>query len=182
MSQEFKFNFCVGQIPKRLVAEVVPAENAPEVLKGKFVEFEVPDSIEEMPDCFQIVKITSPPDAPLLSVPDGLTRCPVCNEYRGVMALKDIPNLDPSFRDVNPDTPLRVQCICDGVLCHRCKVNRFHRPTTNVWTERGGFFHIPDFRALFPCDDCNEKRNEEAAARTRRRIEQRLATDKSNPT
>lgn len=168
MSHEFTFGFRVGQIPKRIVAEVVPAEDAPEVLKGKLVEFEVPDSIEEMPDCFQMFKITPPPDAPLLPVPDGLIRCPICNEFRGVMALKDIPNVSHFFRDVNPDTPLRVQCICDGVLCPRCTVNRFHRPTTNVWTERGGFLHIPHFRDLFPCDECNEKRNEEAAARERR--------------
>ncbi len=177
MTQEFKFNFRVGQVPTRIEAKIVPEESAPDVLKGKYVEFDIPDSMDELPDCLSIVKVTPPADAPLLPVPDGLSRCPTCDEYRGVMALKDIPNLDPSYRDVNPDTPLRVQCICDGVLCPRCKVNRFHRPTSNVWTERGGFFHIPDFRSLIPCDECNEKRNEEAAARTQRRIEQRMAEE-----
>src|SRR4051812_18986220 len=146
MSNEFKFNFCVGAVPTRMQAKIVRELNVPEVSTeifeeaqrfyeniprdedspkvligrvvdgGKSVEFEVPDSMEELPDCISIVKVTPRADAPLLPVPEGLSRCPTCDEYKGVMALKDIPNLDPFNQDVNPDTPLRVQCICDGVL------------------------------------------------------------------
>ncbi len=173
MSQEFKFSFQVGQVPQRMVTEVVHDENTPEVLRGKFVEFDLPDAMEEMPGCISLVKNTPPSDAPLLPVPEGLTRCQVCNQYQGVMALKEIPDPHGHYRDENPDTPLRVQCICDGVLCPRCKIKLFHRPTSNVWTERGGFVHVPAFRASFPCDECNATREAEAAALRRQRIAER---------
>lgn len=173
MSHEFRFSFQVGQVPRRMVTKVAQNENTPEVLRGKFVEFDLPESMEEMPSCISLVKNTPPEDAPLLPVPDGLTRCPVCGEYRGVMALKDVSDPEGLHRDKNPDTPLRVQCICGGVLCPRCKVNKFHRPTSNVWTERGGFAHVPALRACFPCDDCNAKREAEAAALRRQRIAER---------
>jgi hypothetical protein len=165
-------------------AEIVEGENCPDSLRGKIVEFDVSSLSDwtEMPDCISIVKATPPADAPLLPVPEGLSQCPVCNEYRGVMALKEIPNLLPSYRNENPDTPLRIQCICDGVLCPGCKTNRYHRPTTNVWAERGGFLHVPQWRASFPCDECNEKREANAAAVRKMNIARRRELDDSNLT
>ena len=176
MTQEFKFKFEVGRSPVPMVANIVRDENTPETLRGKAIEFDVSTLSDwtEMPGCISLFKNTPPLDAPLLSVPEGLTRCPVCNEYKGVMALEDA---DPQgfYQAENPDTPLRVQCICDGTLCPCCKVNRFHKPTTNVWSERGGFQHVPQFRAWFPCDVCNAKREADAAAVRRAKINQRLA-------
>lgn len=181
MSNEFKFDFRVGRMPVPMKAMVV-GESGPEALRGKVVEFDVsglPDWTA-MPGCISLVKNVPSSDAPSLPVPDGLSRCPSCNEYRGVMALKDIPGLHPSRQGENPDTPLRVQCICDGVVCPGCKTNRFHKPTTNVWSDRAGFQHVPHWRASFPCDECNEKREANAAAVRRQRIEQRLARGNSN--
>lgn len=182
MSNDFKFSFTVGHTPVPMRAEIV-GDSGPDALRGKVVEFDVSDLSDwtEMPGCISIVKNIPPADAPLLPVPEGLSRCPICNEYRGVMALKDIPNLDPSYQSENPDTPLRVQCICDGVLCPCCKTNRFHRPTTNVWAERGGFMHVPEWRASFPCDECNAEREARAAADRSLKIEQRRKRDQSNP-
>jgi hypothetical protein len=123
-----------------------------------------------------------PKGAPRLPVPEGLTQCLVCNEYRGVMALGGLPNFSSSiYRSEDPNTPLTVQCICDGVLCPSCKKNKFHKPISNTWTERGGFGHIPYFRGWLPCNECYQKRSEEYAARRRKTIDQSLAEDSSNP-
>lgn len=107
--------------------------------------------------------------SPLLPVPEGLARCPVCNEFRGAMALRELPDPHGLYEEENPETPLSVQCICDGVLCPRCKVNRFHRPISNVWSERGGFGHIPYFRSWFPCDECYRKQKKAELAENYRR-------------
>lgn len=173
MSQEFKFNFQVGKVKRIMPAEVAQDENAPEVLRGKVVEFELPESTEEMPDCISLVKVISPADAPLLPVPDGLSRCSVCGEYQGVMALKDVPDPEGHYRDENPDSPIRILCICDGVLCRRCHRNRFHKPGSRIWAERGGIAFIPEWRDSFPCDECNEKREALAAEVRRRKIAER---------
>jgi|ERR1700733_420327 hypothetical protein len=107
-------------------------------------------------------KNTPRKDATLLPVPEGLSRCPICNEYRGVMALRDLPNFSSSiYRYEEPSTPLRVQCICDGILCRTCNKNRIHRPISNRWDERGGFGHMPYFTAMIPCKDCRAKKNAE---------------------
>lgn len=106
---------------------------------------------------------TKPPDPASPSarpVPPGLVRCPVCNEYRGTI---DIDDQSPHSR--RDGDVLSVLCICDGVLCPRCKINRFHRPISNVWTERAGLGHIPYLRAGFPCDECRAKEHPESTAK-----------------
>jgi hypothetical protein len=163
MTQEFKFKFQIGKAPSTLIATIGPNGNAPDAWTGKKVEIEIPDTTD-IPDCIELVKNVPPVDSPLLPVPEGLARCPVCNEYKGVVALRDVPDPRGLNQDENPDTPLRMQCICDGILCPRCQINKFHRPISNVWNERGGFGHIPYFRAWFPCDECNAKKQAEYAA------------------
>jgi hypothetical protein len=152
MSNEFKFNFKVGRSPVPMRAKVGESKNAPASLRGKVVEFDVSDLSDwtEMPGCISLVRNTPPADAPLLPVPDGLSRCPVCNEYKGVMAFREVPNLVESNPDVNPETPMRVQCICDGVLCPGCEKNWYHRPGTNVWEARVGVLHFPSGVRRFP--------------------------------
>jgi hypothetical protein len=175
MSNEFKFHFTVGRTPLPMKCEVVGKDDSPHALRGKVVEFDVsnmPNS-SQTPGCISLVKNTPSPDAPLLPVPDGLTQCSICREYQGVMALKDLPNLDPSFQSENPNTPLRIQCICDGIVCPCCNTNLFHKPGTNVWEERAGFQHVPDWRGLFPCDDCNVIREAQATDDRNMKMEKR---------
>lgn len=93
-------------------------------------------------------------------VPPGLFRCPVCSEYRGFIEIDD----QSAHSRCNGDF-LTVQCICDGIPCPRCGVNRIRRPISNVWTERGGFGHVPYFAAWFGCKECCAKREAENADR-----------------
>ena len=96
----------------------------------------------------------------LRPIPPGLFRCPVCNEYSGFIGLHD-----QSVHSRCKGDFLTVQCICDGILCPRCKVNRIHRPISNVWGERGGFGHIPYFAAMGSCNECRARQKEEEAGR-----------------
>lgn len=123
-------------------------------------------------------------DSPLSPVPEGLSRCPICAEYRGVMALGYLHNFSSSiYRYENPSTPLTVQCICDGILCRTCNKNRIHRPLSNSWEERGGFGHMPYFAAMIPCKDCRAekkaKEDEERLARKAQPAVQNLEDDDS---
>ena len=121
---------------------------------------------------------TQPPDLdtrPILPVPPGLSRCPVCNQYRGTIGIDD-----ESIHSRKKGDSLEVQCICDGILCSRCKVNRILRPGTNSWGERGGFGHTPYFVAGLPCRACWEK--DRAALAARETESARLAAQKELPT
>jgi hypothetical protein len=121
----------------------------------------------------EVIPLTTSPSAatklsgtatpPLLPVPSGLARCPVCNEYRGTI---DLDDESPHSR--RPGDFTTVQCICDGIICPCCNINRIHRPISNVWDERGGFGHIPYFAAMGPCNECRDKREAEDADRKRK--------------
>jgi len=83
-----------------------------------------------------------------------------------------------SEADENPESPIRILRVCRGVTCRRCNRNRFDKPRTCVWSERGGIAYIFEWRNTFPCDDCNEKREAHAAEVRKRKIAekaQRLA-------
>jgi hypothetical protein len=103
---------------------------------------------------------SNPATPSALPVPPGLSRCPVCNEYRGTIGIDD-----QSIYSERKGDFLTVQCICDGILCRRCKNNRIHRPISNVWDERGGFGHIPYFAAMASCNECRAKKEAEEADR-----------------
>src|ERR1017187_8402298 len=68
-------------------------------------------------------------------VPEGLFSCPVCGEWRGVTAAKEIFSPDHFFEDEDPERALRISCICDGIPCPRCKTNRIYRPISHQWDE-----------------------------------------------
>jgi hypothetical protein len=123
-------------------------------------------------------------DVTLLLVPEGLSRCPICDEYKGVMALGHLTGFSSSiYRFEDSSTPLTVQCICDGILCRTCNKNRIHRPISNTWDERGGFGHMPYFAAMMPCKDCRAKKkakeDEERQARKAQSAVQNLDSDDS---
>jgi hypothetical protein len=120
---------------------------------------------------------TQPPDLdtrPILPVPPGLSRCPVCNQYRGTIGIAD-----DSIHSRKKGDSTEVQCICDGILCSRCKVNRIPRPISNQWGERGGFGHVPYFVAMLPCKECRAK--EDAAYAARKRESEGVAGQKELP-
>jgi hypothetical protein len=166
----FKFGFEAGAVPRRIEGDILEDENTPETLRGKrYVMFL--DEGQEVPDCISLEKRVIPSDAPLLLVPDGLVRCAGCDEFKGIIALRDLPQLQGQGYD--PDTPLRVQCICDGIPCPRCNRNHFHKPGTCVWSKRGGIAYIPEWRGAFPCDECNEQREAHAAEVRKRKIAER---------
>jgi len=95
-------------------------------------------------------------------VPPGLYRCPVCNEYRGYIDIDD-----QSVHSRCKGDFVTVQCICDGIPCCRCGVNKVYRPISNSWTEEGGFGHWPYFCASMPCSDCRAKQKIEDEERRR---------------
>ena len=121
---------------------------------------------------------TKPPDLdtrPILPVPPGLSRCPDCNQYRGTIGIAD-----DSIHSRKKGDSTEVQCICDGILCPRCKVNRILRPGTNQWGERGGFGHTSYLAAGLPCRECWAK--DEAAYAARKRESEGVAAQKELPT
>lgn len=95
-------------------------------------------------------------DPTLLPVPPGLFRCPVCDGFRGTIALAD-----DSVHSRHKGDALTIRCICDGIPCPQCKVNRIYRPISNMWSQRGGLGHIPYFAAMAWCNECAIKRNAE---------------------
>ena len=111
---------------------------------------------------------------PILPVPPGLSRCPVCNQYRGTIGIDD-----ESIHSRKKGDSLEVQCICDGILCPRCKVNRTLRPGTNQWGDRGGFGHTSYLAAGLPCRECWAK--DQAAYAACKRESEGLAAQKELP-
>jgi len=91
-----------------------------------------------------------PPASPSSkTVPRGLYRCPVCNEYRGAILKEDYPE------NLRPEPVLAVLCICDGIPCNKCGTGRIHRPISNYWSEElGGAVHCPWFSCMVSCEAC----------------------------
>jgi hypothetical protein len=74
-----------------------------------------------------------------------LVRCQACGEYRG----STIPE---------GEGPIAVSCLCDGIICTRCKTQRIHRPISNYFSEVDGqIWHVPYFKTL--CSDCITRHN-----------------------
>jgi len=52
-----------------------------------------PNEGEEVPDCVSLEKRVIPSAAPLLPISEELVRCAECGEFRGIMAFRDVPQL-----------------------------------------------------------------------------------------
>jgi hypothetical protein len=148
-----------GLVQSILVARFEPMASAPERKLAQPAPAKTPD-VDTLP---------------ILPVPPGLSRCPVCNQYRGTIEIDD-----ESVHSRKKGDSTEVQCICDGILCSRCKVNRIPRPISNQWGERRGFGHVPYFVAMLPCKECRAK--EDAAYAARKRESECLAAQKELPT
>jgi hypothetical protein len=93
------------------------------------------------------------------AVPAGLKRCPVCREYRGSVRAGDLSwECDPQLIP-KPNEMLTASCLCEGILCGRCKTNRIHRPISNVYDpESNTIGHVPWFSGMKPCNECSKRK------------------------
>jgi|SRR5215208_3247455 len=87
-------------------------------------------------------------------IPPGLTRCPVCGEYRGSTLARHIDCNEPLDASELDDV-FEVKCICEGIPCRRCGKRR-HRPISNYYEERTNqIWHVPYFVGMSPyCGEC----------------------------
>lgn len=90
-----------------------------------------------------------------LPVPPGVFRCLVCNEWRGTAKALDIFGPEHHFyKDEDPEKPVTISCVCDGIPCRKCNKNLIHRPISNQWDEYNGFGHNFYLAGLMPCKEC----------------------------
>jgi hypothetical protein len=81
-----------------------------------------------------------------MGVPDGLERCRVCREYRGECIADGL-----FFKGAT----VVVTCLCDGIACPRCGVNRLHRPISDRYEEAvGKVLHVPYLMGMAGCREC----------------------------
>jgi len=93
-------------------------------------------------------------------IPKGLYKCEKCGEYKGSVMEKDL-NWNGSFHKAkaeNSEEYLTVSCLCDGILCHKCKKNKIHRPISNSYeVATNEIWHHAYFTGMMGCDECREK-------------------------
>lgn len=93
----------------------------------------------------------------LMKVPSGLVKCEVCGEYKGNVKEKDLNWEGHALRadKRESDAILSVSCLCDGVLCPRCKRNKMRRPISNSYDETTNqVWHTPVFIGMAGCSQC----------------------------
>jgi len=90
-----------------------------------------------------------------IKVPDGLSKCEVCGEYNGTAKWKELSEYPHTVKD---DDYFSVSCLCQGILCHKCKQNKIHRPISNSYYEdENCIWHNPWFTGMRWCDECSNK-------------------------
>jgi len=96
-------------------------------------------------------------------IPEGLHKCETCGEYKGEVMEKDLSPLDKlGYETKGGEGYLEVSCLCDGILCHKCKKNKIHRPISNSYDEEDNdILHHPYLSGMIPCSECREKQNKQ---------------------
>jgi hypothetical protein len=93
-------------------------------------------------------------------IPNGLIKCEVCGEYNGQVWQGDVDGnelLNKTEKDINYRY-LSVSCLCQGILCSKCKQNKINRPVSNSYDEeRNKVLHWPWFTWMMGCKECREK-------------------------
>ena len=102
-----------------------------------------------------------------MGVPKWLVKCEVCSCYKGTRYVrkrkKDQDALDKEIIEEG-EKSMEVQCLCDGILCSKCKKNMIYRPISNYYDEETGkIWHRPYFGYLIPCAECRAKDRGEKA-------------------
>ena len=59
-----------------------------------------------------------------IKIPKGLYKCEKCGEYKGGVKDKAAGKSEKY---------LTVLCLCDGILCPKCKKNKIHGNLLNKW-------------------------------------------------
>lgn len=81
-------------------------------------------------------------------IPIGLRRCLQCGRLRGTTYWPE-PD-EPGFLTETP-----ISCLCDGIVCARCRKNAIFRPISNYFDdETARVRHVPWFAAQRPCAEC----------------------------
>lgn len=81
-----------------------------------------------------------------MSIPEGLTCCPVCGEYKGRTAPGG------AYYD---DATVTVLCLCDGIPCPGCGTNRMPRPISERYDRHEHkVLHVSWFAYLGRCTTC----------------------------
>jgi len=94
-------------------------------------------------------------------IPPGLTRCPVCGEYRGYTLARHLQWNEPLDASERDDV-FEVKCICEGISCRRCG-KMMHRPISNYYDERtNSVWHVPYFVGMVSlCRECRSRKRSE---------------------
>ena len=94
-------------------------------------------------------------------IPEGLHKCETCGEYKEKVMEKDL-NWDGSYDKTEAEKSeeyLGVSCLCDGIVCPKCKKNKIHRPISNSYDpESNTIGHSPWFTGMMGCDECRKKK------------------------
>ena len=89
--------------------------------------------------------------------PPGFVKCPTCGEYNGETLWENLTWRGP-HHDAGPGATVRVRCLCNGVLCQRCKKNKVHASGSSSYDEATNTVgHWPWFAGMAPCRECAEK-------------------------
>lgn len=92
-------------------------------------------------------------------IPSGLNKCERCGEYRGEVMKKDL-NWEGYYDKENAEKSeelIGVTCLCDGILCPKCKKNKIHRPISNSYDEESNeVWHNPWFGGMMGCNECRK--------------------------
>ncbi len=94
-------------------------------------------------------------------IPEGLYKCEKCGEYKGRVKEKDLNWEDTYFKEdaEKSEECLGVTCLCEGILCPKCKKNKIHRPISNSYDkETNTIWHSPWFSGMKVCDECRERK------------------------
>ena len=92
-----------------------------------------------------------------------MNKCEKCGEYKGAIKSKDL-NWDGTFLKEEAEKSeeyIGVSCLCDGILCSKCKINKIYRPISNSYdAESNRIEHWPWFSGMRPCYECRKKYEE----------------------